>query len=316
MKHRYLPHLPDVSWLDLRELLGIPQARRRREEPEQDRKRIGWALDVPQPLVKCKECGRIVYRAAFLDHWDVCSAPEPVRQIAVVMDGTKPDGSPAPSAPGTPSTKKRKLPPVGTPVDDGSEAGDREIPAKTAKVAVRATAQQKKAAAQKEAAQAKANAAKAKGVPTLDADMDRNCGVQLADGTRCMRSITCKIHTVGQKRAVTGRSQLYDVLVAEWHQVQKEEKKKEKGKGDLRVGSAANSPHTLARPSGAIPVASSSTAPLEPQSLTKEQEADYVFNAIRLYQPQPLAQPPHHSHVESFKAWKYHTALKAALGRQ
>ena len=45
-------------------------------------------------------------------------------------------------------------------------------------------------------------------------DVERQCGVPLPTGLLCARSLTCKCHTMGAKRAVRGRSRPYDVLLA------------------------------------------------------------------------------------------------------
>ncbi|KAI8334700.1 SCA7, zinc-binding domain-containing protein [Chlamydoabsidia padenii] len=46
-------------------------------------------------------------------------------------------------------------------------------------------------------------------------DLDKQCGViQQPNGLPCTRSLTCKSHSMGAKRAVAGRSQPYDVLLA------------------------------------------------------------------------------------------------------
>ena len=47
-------------------------------------------------------------------------------------------------------------------------------------------------------------------------DLDRQCGVINDKGLPCSRSLTCKTHTVGSKRAVEGRSRTYDTLYLEW----------------------------------------------------------------------------------------------------
>lgn len=44
-------------------------------------------------------------------------------------------------------------------------------------------------------------------------DVERQCGV-LKDGVACARSLTCKSHSMGAKRAVPGRSLPYDMLLA------------------------------------------------------------------------------------------------------
>lgn len=45
-------------------------------------------------------------------------------------------------------------------------------------------------------------------------DVERHCGVPLPNGLLCARSLTCKCHTMGAKRAVRGRSGPYDLLLA------------------------------------------------------------------------------------------------------
>lgn len=48
-------------------------------------------------------------------------------------------------------------------------------------------------------------------------DFDKQCGVELPEGGYCARSLTCKSHSMGAKRAVEGRSQPFDTLLAEYH---------------------------------------------------------------------------------------------------
>lgn len=47
-------------------------------------------------------------------------------------------------------------------------------------------------------------------------DVDKQCGVINDKGLPCSRSLTCKSHSMGAKRAVEGRSRPYDVLLFEW----------------------------------------------------------------------------------------------------
>ena len=47
-------------------------------------------------------------------------------------------------------------------------------------------------------------------------DLDRQCGVINDKNLPCSRSLTCKTHTVGAKRAVEGRTRPYDLLYLEW----------------------------------------------------------------------------------------------------
>jgi len=47
-------------------------------------------------------------------------------------------------------------------------------------------------------------------------DYDKQCGVINDKNLPCSRSLTCKSHSMGAKRAVQGRSRDYDVLLLEW----------------------------------------------------------------------------------------------------
>jgi hypothetical protein len=44
-------------------------------------------------------------------------------------------------------------------------------------------------------------------------DVEKQCGVLLPNGAQCARSLTCKSHSMGAKRAVPGRSLPYDMLL-------------------------------------------------------------------------------------------------------
>jgi len=52
-------------------------------------------------------------------------------------------------------------------------------------------------------------------------DVDRQCGVINDKGLPCSRSLTCKSHAMGAKRAVEGRSKNYDELLLEWNRAHK-----------------------------------------------------------------------------------------------
>lgn len=58
----------------------------------------------------------------------------------------------------------------------------------------------------------KQKAAKPKG----PVDVEKQCGVALPNGGFCARSLTCKSHSMGLKRAVPGRSLPYDMLLAQY----------------------------------------------------------------------------------------------------
>ncbi|KAI9678924.1 MAG: hypothetical protein M1829_001909 [Trizodia sp. TS-e1964] len=49
--------------------------------------------------------------------------------------------------------------------------------------------------------------------PKGPVDVEKQCGVILPNGAMCARSLTCKSHSMGAKRAVPGRSLPYDMLL-------------------------------------------------------------------------------------------------------
>ena len=52
--------------------------------------------------------------------------------------------------------------------------------------------------------------------PKAPVDVEKQCGVELPQGGQCARSLTCKSHSMGAKRAVLGRSAPYDKLLMEY----------------------------------------------------------------------------------------------------
>lgn len=52
--------------------------------------------------------------------------------------------------------------------------------------------------------------------PKGPVDVEKQCGVVLPNGSMCARSLTCKSHSMGAKRAVPGRSMPYDMLLAQY----------------------------------------------------------------------------------------------------
>lgn len=49
--------------------------------------------------------------------------------------------------------------------------------------------------------------------PKGPVDVEKQCGVALPNSAQCARSLTCKSHSMGAKRAVPGRSLPYDMLL-------------------------------------------------------------------------------------------------------
>ena len=52
--------------------------------------------------------------------------------------------------------------------------------------------------------------------PKGPVDVEKQCGVIMPSGAPCARSLTCKTHAMGAKRAVPGRSLPYDILLQQY----------------------------------------------------------------------------------------------------
>ncbi|KAI9845237.1 MAG: hypothetical protein M1837_004992 [Sclerophora amabilis] len=103
--------------------------------------------------------------------------------------------------------------------------------------------------------------------PKGPVDVERQCGVPLPNGAQCARSLTCKSHSMGAKRAVPGRSLPYDMLLSAYQK--KNQAKQQKAAID------ANAPLQDDFENGAGPVDS-------------DEERDAVMAAITRSRPQPL----------------------------
>ncbi|EXJ90910.1 hypothetical protein A1O1_04016 [Capronia coronata CBS 617.96] len=108
--------------------------------------------------------------------------------------------------------------------------------------------------------------------PKGPVDVEKQCGVTLPNGAQCARSLTCKSHSMGAKRAVPGRSLPYDMLLAAYQK--KNQARQQKAAID------ANAPAFLDEdldPTLAGPVDS-------------DEERDTIMTAISrsLARPQPL----------------------------
>ncbi|EQK99276.1 hypothetical protein G6O67_003923 [Ophiocordyceps sinensis] len=107
--------------------------------------------------------------------------------------------------------------------------------------------------------------------PRGPVDVERQCGVILANGQPCARSLTCKSHSMGAKRAVAGRSLPYDMLLAAYQK--KNQAKQQKAALD------ANAPVEDEDEVNNGPVDS-------------DEETGAVMGALAHWNPQPLLPQP------------------------
>ncbi|KAL4250331.1 hypothetical protein ABKN59_005897 [Abortiporus biennis] len=133
-------------------------------------------------VVKCKECGKPVLESALGEHSDNCAkirsgGKKGAKGKAVTVEADTDKKG-----------KKRKA------EDDEPTPDDPSAPKKK-KPATKVT----------------------KGRFKGPVDFDKQCGVINDKGLPCSRSLTCKSHSMGAKRAVQGRSRLYDELLLDWN---------------------------------------------------------------------------------------------------
>jgi hypothetical protein len=183
---------PTVNPLEEKTIAGFPNGR---------------PLDDKVDTVQCKHCRRPVLRTSSASHIREClnkkqeklkkkKEAKEAKDAALrkekgedddggigarksAIKGTVMDGE------GAKKGKKRKI-------EDGAEKGPN--------------------AKKKKKDEPKAKGAKPKG----PVDVERQCGVPLPNGGFCARSLTCKSHSMGLKRAVPGRSLPYDMLLAQY----------------------------------------------------------------------------------------------------
>jgi SAGA-associated factor 73 len=157
-------------------------------------------VDTPK-MLKCNHCKRTVTEHAMPKHIERClnKKQEKQRKKKEAKDARdaaarkekgqesdeEEDGERS-AVKGGPASKKRKA-------ADEAEEG---VPSKK----------------KKKKDEAKAKASK----PKAPVDVERQCGVELPQGGQCARSLTCKSHSMGAKRAVAGRSAPYDKLLMEY----------------------------------------------------------------------------------------------------
>ncbi|SPO21222.1 related to SGF73 - SAGA complex subunit [Ustilago trichophora] len=144
------------------------------------------ALDDEVEIVECSDCSKPILKEALSFHQQNCKLARDIASGRVspsILEG---------------DLKKRRL----MEDDDESMMGDESGPPLTKK--------QKK---EKRLAEEKKKGGRKNKGPI---DVDKQCGVINDKGLPCSRSLTCKSHSMGAKRAVEGRSAPYDTLLFEW----------------------------------------------------------------------------------------------------
>jgi len=192
----------------------------------------GRPLEDPPDLQQCKHCKKGILKTAAKQHIAAClkikkekaqrkkearEARERAKEAAREEEARK-----AGEAEGGPAA-------AGADDDsDGEDDGDKKVPngakankklaGKKTETAANLGGKKRKADGELEKAgpkkkkkdEPKPKVPKPKG----PVDVERQCGVITPTGQPCARSLTCKSHSMGAKRAVPGRSLPYDMLLA------------------------------------------------------------------------------------------------------
>ncbi|KAF7561871.1 hypothetical protein G7046_g2269 [Stylonectria norvegica] len=128
--------------------------------------------------------------------------------------------------------------------------------------------------------------------PKGPVDVERQCGVILPNGQPCARSLTCKSHSMGAKRGVSGRSLPYDMLLAAYQK--KNQAKQQKAALD------ANAPVEDEDEGNNGPVDS-------------DEETSAVMTALGHWNPQPLIPQPTFTPIKrQYQLARLHEQLQMA----
>lgn len=134
--------------------------------------------------------------------------------------------------------------------------------------------------------------------PKGPVDVEKQCGVPLPNGGQCARSLTCKSHSMGAKRAVPGRSLPYDMLLQAY---QKKNQAKQQSKLQIPSGSRP-------RLTGLTEAAIDANAPLQDDfdkdagPVDSDEEKDAIMAAIARSRPQPVEQ---HIFIDTRRKYQY-----------
>ena len=131
---------------------------------------------------------------------------------------------------GSKNSSSKKNAGAGAAVDDNSKSKAKKRKAPDAEEEKKEEPKKKK----NKKEEPKPKTAKTKG----PVDVERQCGVVLPNGQQCARSLTCKSHSMGAKRAVPGRSLPYDVLLQAYQ-------KKNQARQQSESSTVTSSPWTI-----------------------------------------------------------------------
>lgn len=134
--------------------------------------------------------------------------------------------------------------------------------------------------------------------PKGPVDVEKQCGVPLPNGAQCARSLTCKSHSMGAKRAVPGRSLPYDMLLQAY-----QKKNQAKQQSMCQICSVVGL-KLISYTEAAI----DANAPLQDDfdkdagPVDSDEEKDAIMAAIARSRPQPLER---HIFIDTRRKYQY-----------
>ncbi|KAF2735997.1 SCA7-domain-containing protein [Polyplosphaeria fusca] len=262
---------PLINPLDEKILAGFP---------------TGRPLEDKSDTVQCKHCRRPVLRAFAANHIREClnKKQEKLKKKKEAKEAKdaalrKEKGEKDDDEGGKINARKSAI--KGAVIDgEGAKKGKKRK--------IDADAEKAPNAKKKKKDEPKAKASKQKG----PVDVERQCGVPLPNGGFCARSLTCKSHSMGLKRAVPGRSLPYDMLLAQY------QKKNQAKQQRAAIDANAPLPEDL-EPSGAV---------------DSDEEKEAIMQALQRHRPRPLASFTQIDQKSKYQYIRMKDMLRSALG--
>ena len=175
---------------------------------------IAKAFSTGRPLadradvVKCNHCKRAVLRHRAKAHVEDCISKKQEKQRKKKEAKDARDAAARKEREGESESEEEGL--TGSKTARKTDGPDGEMAGKSKKRKAEDAESGPKKKKKKDEPKAKAPR------PKAPVDVEKQCGVELPQGGQCARSLTCKSHSMGAKRAVPGRSAPYDKLLAEY----------------------------------------------------------------------------------------------------
>ncbi|KAF8939744.1 hypothetical protein BGZ58_008832 [Dissophora ornata] len=260
----FLAHICDLDHCELLEKVSQSKSKTptaSRLECKEMKTYGGMPMADDVVVVTCVNCDKPMIPSAFKEHRSKCKAQQTETTVETPLV-IRTDSLEKKSD--TPKTKKRKE----STAIEGNEEAEPETPLSAVEMSPPPTPEKKPH--EKKQKVAKPPKVKPPGRVKGPLDLDKQCGVVMVPGgPPCARSLTCKSHSMSSKRAVEGRSRPYDVLLG-MYQKKPVPVKDEKANRDSEMPLAEK----------------------EDVNVDSDEEFNDLLDAVKSYEPQPLAVRP------------------------